>query len=103
MLGVRRADLRADLAARGVAWIDDPTNDDSSFDRIRARQTIAALDLRTEGAGYLAAAGQQLRARALDHGVFLRPLGSTVYVLPPYCITGDDLDRVWGVVADFAG
>ena len=76
---------------------------DRRFADPRQTGTIAALDLRTEGAGYLAVAGQQLRARALDRGVFLRPLGSTVYVLPPYCISGDELDRVWGVVADFAG
>lgn len=76
---------------------------DARFRNARQTGTIAALDLSVDGAGYLAAAGPRLRAHALDRGVFLRPLGSTVYVLPPYCITGDELDRIWGTVADFAG
>jgi adenosylmethionine-8-amino-7-oxononanoate aminotransferase len=37
-------------------------------------------------------------AFARDNGVLLRPLGNTVYVLPPYCITAEDLARVGDVV-----
>ena len=39
---------------------------------------------------------------ALDQGVLLRPLGSTVYVLPPYGISAAELDRVWDAIAAFA-
>jgi len=42
-LGLRRADLRADLAARGLGWMEDPTNQDETYQRIRARQAMAAL------------------------------------------------------------
>ncbi|WP_299963350.1 tRNA lysidine(34) synthetase TilS [uncultured Roseobacter sp.] len=42
LLGASRADLRADLTARGVAWIEDPSNEDLRFDRVRMRK---ALDL----------------------------------------------------------
>lgn len=41
MLGVRRADLRNWLRARGERWIDDPANDDEAYARPRARQVIA--------------------------------------------------------------
>jgi adenosylmethionine-8-amino-7-oxononanoate aminotransferase len=30
--------------------------------------------------------------------VLLRPLGNTLYVLPPYCVTNEDLDRVYGAI-----
>ena len=43
LLEVRRAALRDDLRARAVAWIDDPTNDDTSFDRPRIRQALPDL------------------------------------------------------------
>ena len=72
------------------------------FTGARRCGTIAALDLRVDGAGYLAAAGQRLRGFALDQGVLLRPLGSTVYVLPPYGISAAELDRVWDAIAAFA-
>jgi tRNA(Ile)-lysidine synthase len=42
LLGARRADLRAWLAARGERWIDDPANQDRAFARPRARQALAA-------------------------------------------------------------
>lgn len=41
LLGERRADLRAWLAARGERWIDDPANDDPGQTRARARMALA--------------------------------------------------------------
>ncbi len=71
----------------------------ASHPRVRApRQlgTVAALDLATGGeAGYLADAGPRLRQFFTARHLLLRPLGATVYVLPPYCITPDELDQVW--------
>lgn len=42
LMGVRRADLRDWLAARGETWIDDPANDDPRYARARARQASPA-------------------------------------------------------------
>lgn len=43
MLGLRRQDLRAYLSGKGVTWADDPSNEDSRFERIRVRQALSAL------------------------------------------------------------
>ncbi len=43
LLGVRRQALRDNLAARGVRWVEDPSNEDARFDRVRARRALAAL------------------------------------------------------------
>lgn len=43
LLGAGRADLRAYLTARGVAWIDDPSNADGRYRRTQARRALAAL------------------------------------------------------------
>jgi tRNA(Ile)-lysidine synthase len=40
LLGVRRAEIRAWLAARGETWIDDPANADPRFARVRARAVV---------------------------------------------------------------
>ena len=74
---------------------------DDRFADARQTGTIAAIDLKVDAAGYLAAVGQRLRAHALERAVLLRPLGNTVYVMPPYCITGDQMDRVWGAISGF--
>lgn len=42
-LGVRRAALRAYLRRQGVAWVEDPSNEDARFDRIKARRVLEAL------------------------------------------------------------
>jgi tRNA(Ile)-lysidine synthase len=40
----RRADLRGYLLSRGVRWIEDPSNEDESFDRVKARRAMTALE-----------------------------------------------------------
>ncbi len=42
LLGERRADLRTYLSARGGAWIEDPSNDDEHFERVRVRRFLAS-------------------------------------------------------------
>ena len=43
-----RAGLRAELARRGVVPVEDPSNDEPRFERVRVRQAMAALDLDPE-------------------------------------------------------
>lgn len=38
-----RDDLRAYLREHDIDWIDDPSNDDTRFDRVKARQALTAL------------------------------------------------------------
>jgi len=62
--------------------------------------TIIAIDVRAGDAGYLAGIGPRLLAHFREADVLLRPLGNTVYVMPPYCIAADDLARVHTVIAE---
>ncbi|MDP9195684.1 MAG: adenosylmethionine--8-amino-7-oxononanoate transaminase [Pseudomonadota bacterium] len=62
--------------------------------------TIAALDLVTPSQGYLSALGPQLYRAFLDKGLLLRPLGNTIYILPPYCVTTEDLDVIYSGIAE---
>ncbi len=39
----RRADLRAYLTSLGVRWVEDPSNEDESYGRVRARRALEAL------------------------------------------------------------
>jgi adenosylmethionine-8-amino-7-oxononanoate aminotransferase len=73
--------------------------DDPRFESVRQTGTIAAMDLKTVDGGYLAQIGPRLQQSFRDSRVLLRPLGNTVYVLPPYCVTGADLDSVYDAIA----
>lgn len=44
VLGVTRAELRAFLADEGLSWAEDPSNEDTRFERIRLRQAMAQLE-----------------------------------------------------------
>ncbi len=52
LLGLRRAALRDFLRDGGRAWVDDPSNDDLRYDRVKARralETLAPLGVDAEG------------------------------------------------------
>lgn len=67
---------------------------------LRRTGTIAAMDLVVPDGGYLSDAGTSLYLRFQESGVLLRPLGNTVYVLPPYCVTENDLDKVYATITE---
>ncbi|MFB0612488.1 adenosylmethionine--8-amino-7-oxononanoate transaminase [Aurantiacibacter poecillastricola] len=57
--------------------------------------TMIAFDVETgSDAGYLAEIGPKLRAHFFARDVLIRPLGNTVYCMPPYCTAQDDIDRI---------
>jgi adenosylmethionine-8-amino-7-oxononanoate aminotransferase len=73
--------------------------DDRRFENVRRTGTITALDLKVSDAGYLAGIGPKLHALFRERHLLLRPLGNTIYVLPPYCVTEDDLEVVYQAIA----
>lgn len=72
---------------------------DECFENPRQLGTIAAVDLKVKDAGYLADVGPKLYAYFLEHEVLLRPLGNTIYVMPPYCVSETDIERIYQVIA----
>jgi tRNA(Ile)-lysidine synthase len=62
LLGVARDDLRGWLRQRGLGWVEDPSNEDARFDRVRIRQVMASLGLDADGLAETAARMQDARA-----------------------------------------
>ncbi|MDO5971544.1 adenosylmethionine--8-amino-7-oxononanoate transaminase [Flavivirga aquimarina] len=60
---------------------------------------IFALDLNVEMKRY-GNLRDKLFKHFLDHGVFLRPLGNTIYIQAPYVITKEQLEKVYRVIED---
>jgi len=58
--------------------------------------TIIAFEIISEKDGYLNHIGAAVTELALQNGIYLRPLGNTVYIMPPYCIMTEDLQKVYG-------
>jgi adenosylmethionine-8-amino-7-oxononanoate aminotransferase len=62
--------------------------------------TIGAIELRADDPGYLSAIRPKLYNFFLERGVLLRPLGNVVYVLPPYVISPQELNRAYDVIQE---
>ncbi|MDB5643385.1 MAG: adenosylmethionine--8-amino-7-oxononanoate aminotransferase BioA [Hyphomicrobiales bacterium] len=75
---------------------------DARFANARTCGTIAAIDLVVADQGYLASIGPKLYDFFLSRGLLLRPLGNTIYLMPPYCITRDELALAYAAIADAA-
>ena len=66
---------------------------------VRSIGTVAAIELRADDAGYFSRLRPMLYDFFLDAGILLRPLGNVIYVLPPYCISADELHFVHDRIA----
>jgi adenosylmethionine---8-amino-7-oxononanoate aminotransferase len=81
-INARHRAMMAELAAR-----PDVT-------RLRQIGSILALDVKAAGP-YQSTEGRALRDFYLAKGLNIRPLGQTIYLMPPYCITNAELDRAY--------
>lgn len=86
-----------DLTAGHAAHLEDLSARED-VTNIRQTGTIAAFDIVVEGSGYLSSSAPFLQKFFLEHEILLRPLGNTVYILPPYCISESELARVYSVI-----
>jgi adenosylmethionine-8-amino-7-oxononanoate aminotransferase len=60
----------------------------------RSLGSVLAFELNTGRDEYINAIGPAITREALNAGIYLRPLGNTVYLMPPYCITEKEMDQV---------
>jgi adenosylmethionine-8-amino-7-oxononanoate aminotransferase len=65
---------------------------------IRQQGTIVAFEVAEQHGNYFSSLRDVLYQKFIAHGVLLRPLGNTVYILPPYCITYYQLEKIYTVI-----
>jgi len=83
LLALPRQRLAATLRARGLDWIEDPSNVDTAHARVRLRRLLPALAEEGLGAGRLAAAATHLgRARAALEGAVAAVLARAARIDP---------------------
>lgn len=64
----------------------------------RVLGSIFALDIKVEKEGYLSDIAIDLYRYYIENGVLLRPLGNTVYIMPPYCISENSLNQIYDTI-----
>jgi len=87
----------AHIAERNRAWLAELTQL-PGVARPRALGSIAAVTLGSEAGDYHAEIGATVRAKCLARGVLVRPMGNVVYLMPPACVTEEELKRAQDVI-----
>lgn len=65
-------------------------------DRVRQTGTILAWNIRSdEQTSYFNDSGKDVYNEFLKRGIIMRPLGNVLYLVPPYCITEQELEFLY--------
>jgi adenosylmethionine-8-amino-7-oxononanoate aminotransferase len=77
----------------------DKIKDHEKVKEVRVMGVILAIDLQIEMERY-GSLRDELYNFFLQRGVLLRPLGNTIYVLPPFVISNKELQKVYDTIAE---
>jgi adenosylmethionine---8-amino-7-oxononanoate aminotransferase len=68
---------------------------------VRILGTVMAFEIKTKGeTSYFNESRNALYYFFLERDILLRPLGNVIYILPPYIISDQELDKVYGAIED---
>jgi adenosylmethionine---8-amino-7-oxononanoate aminotransferase len=91
---------RAHDLASAFAW----TEADARIEYLRQQGMILAFDVQHSALSVPKTFARDVFARGIEEGVLVRPIGSTVYVMPPYILSVDETmdmgQRIQRVVKD---
>ncbi|HAP70682.1 MAG TPA: adenosylmethionine--8-amino-7-oxononanoate aminotransferase BioA, partial [Flavobacteriales bacterium] len=69
---------------------------------VRHKGTILAVEYETGAqTGYFNSLRDRLYDFFIERGIILRPLGNIIYIIPPYCITEEELNSVYQAIREF--
>lgn len=67
---------------------------------VRHLGTILAMEFEGED-GYFSKMRNELYQFFISKGILIRPLGNVIYLVPPYCISDEDLDYIYFAIIEF--
>ncbi|MEO6329288.1 MAG: adenosylmethionine--8-amino-7-oxononanoate transaminase [Ginsengibacter sp.] len=86
---------------RFLSWLQK-SDLNTRVKNLRQSGTVIAFEIiTTTNDNYLNSISNSFTAFCLKRGVYLRSLGNTIYIMPPYCITKKQLNKVYGVIEKF--
>ncbi|MES2518254.1 MAG: adenosylmethionine--8-amino-7-oxononanoate transaminase [Bacteroidota bacterium] len=74
----------------------------SQYQNISIKGTILSIEIQTvEGTSYFNNIRDIAYKFFIEKGILIRPLGNIIYLLPPYCISEEDLKYIYGCIEEF--
>jgi adenosylmethionine-8-amino-7-oxononanoate aminotransferase len=94
--------LEQPICMQQIAWISQQNKGfaeklvgKKGLKNIRTIGTILAFEIDSGKDEYLNKIGATLTVKSMQNGIYLRPLGNTVYTMPPYCINYAELCSIY--------
>ncbi|GIJ97623.1 adenosylmethionine--8-amino-7-oxononanoate aminotransferase BioA [Capnocytophaga stomatis] len=76
-------------------------NSNPNVENARTLGVILAFEIKTsENTSYYGSIRNRLYEFFIEKGIILRPVGNTVYILPPYIVTNAQLQRIYSVIEE---
>ncbi|XOV94041.1 MAG: adenosylmethionine--8-amino-7-oxononanoate transaminase [Bacteroidota bacterium] len=72
-----------------------------NINEVRALGTILRVDLFADDPGYVSELKEKIYDFFLEKNLLIRPLGNVIYVLPPYVINKEELEKVYSSIDEF--
>lgn len=82
--------LRAQDLANAFAW----AKSDSRIEHWRQQGMILAFDIKQDCIKNLATFPREMFSQCIDGGLLIRPIGNTVYVMPPYILSAEETSQM---------
>ena len=70
-------------------------------DEIRYRGTILAIELKADDAGYTSDIKERIYDYFMERNMLLRPLGNVIYIIPPYIVSNQELNKMYKAIDAF--
>lgn len=74
----------------------------SSINEIRSLGTILAMNFNEGSNSYDHSIRDVIYDFFIKKGLLMRPLGNVCYILPPYCITNEELEEIYSAIMELA-
>jgi adenosylmethionine-8-amino-7-oxononanoate aminotransferase len=100
----KKAEVKANLnrLTKSHAVFVESVKDLKMVRAARSFGTIVAIDIESSGkTSYFNGAGQSAYKYFLDKGIVLRPLGNTIAMIPPYCVTDEELNFIYSEIKNY--
>ena len=70
---------------------------------VRQTGTIIAIELKTDAPSYHHSLRDVMYRYFIDKKIVMRPLGNIIYIIPPYCISDDELGYIYKCIEELLG
>ena len=71
------------------------------LNEIRVAGTILAMNFSVADHSYFSTIRDKMYTYFIENGILLRPLGNILYVMPPYCISDEELNYIYHHILEF--